>query len=89
LGLLLAAAAAGSGVITTIDHVWHELRRENAGAIPTLHSDALARTLARCQRMGEAAADDPRCQAAWAESRRRFLNYGRRSAVQPSPENSQ
>ena len=89
LVLFLAAAAAGSGVIATVDHVWHELRRESEGALLTLHSDALTRTLGRCQRMGEAAGDDPRCQAAWAESRRRFLDYGPRAAVQPSLENSQ
>jgi conjugative transfer region protein TrbK len=89
LGLLLAAAAAGSGIIATVDHAWHELQRESGCAILTLRSDALARALVRCQRMGEAAGDDARCQAAWAESRRRFLDYGPRPAVQPSPETVQ
>lgn len=29
--------------------------------------------LARCRSLGEAGGADPRCQAAWAESRRRFF----------------
>jgi conjugative transfer region protein TrbK len=36
-------------------------------------SDPLARELARCQGIGMAAEDDPRCKAAWAENRRRFF----------------
>jgi conjugative transfer region protein TrbK len=86
--LLLAFVAAGSGVVRTIDHVWHELRQESSGAILTVHSEVLARALRRCQQMGEAAGDDARCQAAWAESRRRFLDYGLHPApTQPIPEN--
>ena len=35
----------------------------------------LARELARCQSIGMAAKDDMRCEAAWAENRRRFFTY--------------
>ena len=40
--------------------------------------DPLRATLRRCQQLGEAAASDADCLAAWAESRDRFL--GRPSA---------
>ena len=36
-------------------------------------ADPLRETLRRCQRLGEAAASDADCLAAWAESRDRFL----------------
>jgi conjugative transfer region protein TrbK len=32
--------------------------------------------LVRCQRLGEAAGQDLRCQAAWARARRRFFGEG-------------
>lgn len=35
--------------------------------------DPLRETLRRCQQLGEAAANDADCLAAWAESRDRFL----------------
>jgi len=41
-------------------------------------ADPLRETLRRCQQLGEAAASDADCLAAWAESRDRFL--GRPSA---------
>ncbi|WP_226558453.1 putative entry exclusion protein TrbK-alt [Salipiger thiooxidans] len=41
-------------------------------------ADPLRATLRRCQRLGEAAASDAACLAAWAENRDRFL--GRASA---------
>ncbi len=42
---------------------------------PVLHppTDPLRESLRRCQRLGEAAASDAGCLAAWAESRDRFL----------------
>ena len=36
-------------------------------------ADPLRETLRRCQQLGEAAASDATCLAAWAESRDRFL----------------
>ncbi len=42
--------------------------------------DPLRETLRRCQRLGEAAANDADCLAAWAESRDRFLGRDRSEA---------
>ena len=43
--------------------------------VPALQppTDPLRESLRRCQRLGEAAASDSDCLAAWAESRDRFL----------------
>ena len=43
-------------------------------------ADPLRETLRRCQQLGEAAASDTDCLAAWAESRDRFLGRDRREA---------
>ena len=42
--------------------------------------DPLRETLRHCQRLGEAAANDANCLAAWAESRDRFLGRDRSEA---------
>jgi conjugative transfer region protein TrbK len=42
--------------------------------------DPLRESLRRCQRLGEAAASDAECLAAWAENRDRFLGRGRSEA---------
>ena len=42
--------------------------------------DPLRETLRHCQRLGEAAANDADCLAAWAESRDRFLGRDRSEA---------
>ncbi|WP_029074257.1 putative entry exclusion protein TrbK-alt [Kaistia adipata] len=43
-------------------------------------ADPLRETLRRCQQLGEAAASDTDCLAAWAESRDRFLGRDRSGA---------
>ena len=43
-------------------------------------TDPLRENLRRCQRLGEAAASDADCLAAWAESRDRFLGRDRSEA---------
>ncbi|MHB0711055.1 putative entry exclusion protein TrbK-alt, partial [Roseomonas mucosa] len=43
-------------------------------------TDPLRETLRRCQQLGEAAASDTDCLAAWAESRDRFLGRDRSEA---------
>ena len=43
-------------------------------------ADPLRETLRRCQQLGEAAASDADCLAAWAESRDRFLGRDRSEA---------
>ena len=45
--------------------------------------DPLAAELKRCQRIAEEAKDDPACEKAWAENRRRFFTYA------PSPTRAQ
>lgn len=37
--------------------------------------DPLVREIKRCEALGMAAEQDARCEAAWAESRRRFFTY--------------
>ena len=43
-------------------------------------ADPLRETLRRCQQLGEAAASDADCLAAWVESRDRFLGRDRSEA---------
>ena len=55
-------------------------RHDGAGALvplraPSTGGDSLALELAHCQSIGMAAKDDAACEAAWAESRRRFFTY--------------
>ncbi|MGD9501289.1 MAG: putative entry exclusion protein TrbK-alt [Methyloceanibacter sp.] len=47
--------------------------------------DSLAEELKRCQLIADQAKDDPACEAAWAESRRRFFTYPPASAPTPAP----
>lgn len=57
------------------------IRMERTGDLPPLPGrpsrsqpeDPLREGQRRCQRMGEAAADDAHCLAIWAETRDRFL----------------
>ena len=57
------------------------IRMERAGDLPPLpgrqvqpqSEDPLREGQHRCQRMGEAAAEDAECLAIWAETRDRFL----------------
>ena len=47
-----------------------------AGTAATpMRNGPLARELARCRTIGMAAKDNAACEAAWAESRRRFFSY--------------
>ena len=53
---------------------------------PAAAIDPLADELKRCQVLAAQAKDDAACEAAWAESRRRFFTYQRPSdATTPSP----
>jgi conjugative transfer region protein TrbK len=47
--------------------------------------DPLAEELKRCQLIADQAKDDPACEVAWAESRRRFFTYPAASAPTPAP----
>jgi conjugative transfer region protein TrbK len=53
---------------------------------PTATIDPLSEELKRCQVLAAQAKDDAACEAAWAESRRRFFTYQPPSnATTPSP----
>jgi conjugative transfer region protein TrbK len=67
-------------VAAAIAAIAFHFRHSDAGApvplpVPSIGSDPLAPELARCQAIGMAAKDDPACEAAWAENRRRFFTY--------------
>lgn len=47
-------------------------------------ADPLAEELKRCQLIADQAKDDPACETAWAESRRRFFTYAPVSAPTPA-----
>jgi len=72
LGALVFVAIALT--VTAIDMA----RKDEPSAPPPASAfqppaDPLRETLRRCQQLGEAAANDADCLAAWAESRDRFL----------------
>ena len=76
----LARAAAYVAVAVAIAATTLHFRQDGAGTstplrTPSIESDPLAPELARCQSIGMAAKDDPACEAAWAENRRRFFTY--------------
>jgi len=71
-GLGLAAAAVVAAALYMADG---GSPRPATTARPALSADALAAELARCQTLGDAAGNDTRCLAAWAENRRRFFTY--------------
>lgn len=64
------------------------IRMERSGDLPPLPGrqnqpqpeDPLREGQRRCQRMGEAAADDAHCLAIWAETRDRFLGRTREAS---------
>ncbi|GHG86614.1 hypothetical protein GCM10010961_14360 [Pseudodonghicola xiamenensis] len=76
---MLARIAAIVFVAIAITATVIEMTREDApvpaSTAPALQpsADPLRATLRRCQQLGEAAASDADCLAAWAESRDRFL----------------
>ena len=63
-----------------------EMSRQDDSAAPSVAptlqppTDPLRITLRRCQQLGEAAANDADCLAAWAQSRDRFLGRDPREA---------
>jgi conjugative transfer region protein TrbK len=61
-------------------------RVEERRAGPAAASDQLSEELKRCQVLAAQAKDEAACEAAWAESRRRFFTYQPPSnATTPSP----
>jgi conjugative transfer region protein TrbK len=72
LGFVLVAVA----IVATALHSRSLPRRvEPRAADAPATLDALAEELKRCQLVADQAKDDPACEAAWAENRRRFFTY--------------
>jgi conjugative transfer region protein TrbK len=81
LGFALAAIA----IVATALHFRTQPRRAEPHAVDTPAApDALAEQLKRCQLIADQAKDDPACEAAWAESRRRFFTYPPAPAATPA-----
>jgi conjugative transfer region protein TrbK len=85
LNLPAIARAAGFALVAAIIVAAALHFRTNAPRGQGLHvspaaaSDQLTEELQRCQALATQAKDDAACEAAWAESRRRFFTY------QPTP----
>lgn len=74
--LLLVYLTIVSGQIAAAMVLTHRNSNQRPSSPPSVRlatSDALTRELIRCQSLGEAAAKDRACLAAWAENRRRFF----------------
>ena len=80
-GKHLARIAAVVFVAIAITATAIEMAREDEPSAPRPVSalqpaaDPLRATLRHCQQLGEAAANDADCLAAWAQSRDRFLGH--------------
>jgi conjugative transfer region protein TrbK len=72
LGFVLVAAAI---VVAALHFRTSEPRVQGLHVSPAATSDPLAEELLRCQAPATQARDDAACEAAWAESRRRFFTY--------------
>lgn len=75
-GFVLVAIAI---VATTLHFREAPSRPPTRAPSPAATIDPLSEELKRCQVLAAQAKDDAACEAAWAESRRRFFNY------QPAP----
>ena len=90
-GKVLARITAVVFVAIAITATVIEMTREEApvpaSTAPALQpsADPLRATLRRCQQLGEAAAGDADCLAAWAENRDRFLG---RTPASEAPQHS-
>lgn len=88
---LFARIGAVAFVAVAITMTALQLREEPVRVVPEVNevtdpdSDPLADQLRQCNAMGEAAARDPGCHAAWAEKRRRFLGKTGRAEPVPQP----
>jgi conjugative transfer region protein TrbK len=83
LGWVICTTAPSTALVAAIVHAEHSVPRAHTqSAVTRLKDYALTRELARCQQIGVAAKNDARCDAAWAENRRRFFSYG---PARPAP----
>ena len=81
LNLPAVARAAGFAlvavaIVATVIHLGHhEPSPGPARTVVAPQTDPLAQEITRCEALGMAAEQDPRCEAAWAENRHRFFTY--------------
>ena len=82
LARIVAIAFVAIAITATVIEMTRKEAPVPASTAPALQpsADPLRATLRRCQQLGEAAASDVDCLAAWAESRDRFLG------LTPAPE---
>jgi len=85
-GKMLARLAAVVFIAIALTVTAIDMARKDEPSAPRpastlqLPADPLREALRRCQQLGEAAAGDADCLAAWAESRDRFLGRNRSEA---------
>ncbi len=85
-GKMLARLGAVVFVAIAITATVIDMTRKDEPSAPPFRAcasspaDPLRESLRRCQQLGEAAASDTDCLAAWAESRDRFLGRDRSEA---------
>ena len=80
IGRAAGFALVGAAMVAAVVHFAHDAGSARPHpAAASAPSDPLANELNRCQALAMAAKDDAPCEAAWAESRRRFFTY------QPNP----
>lgn len=72
VGFALVAAAI---VAAALHFRTSEPRIQGLHTSPAAASDPLTEELQRCQTLANQAKDEAACEAAWAESRRRFFTY--------------
>ena len=83
---MLARLGAVVVIAIAVTATASDLARKDEPSAPRLApafqppADPLRENLRRCQQLGEAAASDADCLAAWAESRDRFLGGDRSEA---------
>jgi conjugative transfer region protein TrbK len=80
VGFALVAVAI---VSATLHFREAPLRSPDHAASPAATSDPLSDELKRCRVLAAQAKDDADCEAAWAESRRRFFTYRPPSTTTP------
>ena len=69
-------AFVGVAIVATAIHLGRDQAVPRpARTVVTPQTDPLVREIKRCEALGMAAEQDARCEAAWAENRRRFFTY--------------
>jgi conjugative transfer region protein TrbK len=77
-------AVVAAAIIAATLH-FRELEPRDVQASPAAAFSPLSEELRRCQAIAALAEDDAACEAAWAESRRRFFTYDPTPSPAASP----